>query len=105
MLQRSSAEFKQIVIHRILTNGPNEGRGGELQWQMLGFHQEQHKQGANHGFAQLPSPAADSEPCLDFVSNVDSFLSYGGKKHQFPSIHPYLHVIWCKSAKAWREGF
>ena len=55
MLHRSSAEFKQIVIHRILTNRPNEGRGGELEQQMLGFHQEQHKQGSHHGFTQLPS--------------------------------------------------
>lgn len=55
MLHRNSAEFKQIVIHRILTNRPNEGRGGELEQQMLGFHHEQHKQGSNHGFTQLPS--------------------------------------------------
>ena len=54
MLHRSSPNSSRLSFTAILTNRPNESRDGELEQQMLRFHQEQHKQGSNHGFTQLP---------------------------------------------------
>lgn len=45
-----------LSLAEMLTNRPNEGRAGErVNAQMLRAPEAQHKQGSNHGFAQLPS--------------------------------------------------